>query len=98
MNRRDLLKMLGIGAIGAALPIAAKPVRSRTVAYTDKSVFVQNSNGRMYEIRDWQPCTAYNVGDRVQFSNGKIITVAMAGTSASVEMVNGTIVPLKGNF
>jgi hypothetical protein len=103
MNRRDLLKMLGLGTIGLTLPIV---VDSRTVThrYSTESdqVFhpIHQSNHPNFcpppGVSRWAPNTAYEIGDRVQFSNGKIIMVAMAGTSASVEMINGTIVPLKG--
>jgi hypothetical protein len=101
VNRRDLLKILGLGTIGvtlpAALPLLAKRNRHNEIIRLEDEI----KPGDVYcaniqYTRNWQPNTAYQVGDRVRFSNGKIITVAMAGTSASVEMINGTIVPLKG--
>lgn len=48
--------------------------------------------------RIWEPNTRYEVGDRVAFPNGQVVELQMSGTSASVFSINGTILPLKGDY
>jgi hypothetical protein len=101
VNRRSFLGILGIAPLALIVVpslSAEEPKRLECgcLNLSDPNAhWAQSLYGR---VRDWAPNTAYNIGDRVHFSNGQVVTVTMAGTSASVEMINGTIVPLKGRF
>jgi len=86
MKRRKFLQLLGIApvAFAAAKFLPTNPCKEIVLPPDPKVALISDHHfGPITEtIKDWQPNTCYNVGDKIVV-NGDIYTVKWAGTSGS---------------